>query len=85
MNTAAAIIKKLPTLSFKELQQVERALIDIYRQRKQGIIFDDSYGVWTEADQAAVAAEMFKVLDQAERKQDERAAGRRPALRRAPR
>ncbi len=55
MSTVAEITNVLPNLSTGELQQVERALISIYRQRKTGILYDDAYGVWTEEDQMAVA------------------------------
>jgi hypothetical protein len=68
MSTVAEITNVLPNLSTEELQQVERALISIYRQRKSGIIYDDAYGVWTEEDQVSVAAQVFKMLDEAEKK-----------------
>ena len=68
MSTVADITNVLPNLSTEELQQVERTLISIYRQRKSGIIFDDAYGVWTEEDQVAVADQAFQMLDQAEKK-----------------
>jgi len=67
MSTVADITNVLPNLSTEELQQVERALISIYRQRKSGIIFDDDYGVWTEEDQTVVADQAFQMLDQVER------------------
>jgi hypothetical protein len=69
MSTVAEITNVLPKLSTEELQQVERALIGIYRQRNSGIIFDDAYGVWTEEDQTAVADQAFQMLDHAERKE----------------
>jgi len=68
MSTVAEITSALPTLSTEELQQVERSLISIYRQRKSGIIYDDAYGVWTEEDQTAVADQAFILLDQEEAK-----------------
>lgn len=68
MSTVAEIAETLPKLSDEELREVERALIGIYRQRKTGIIYDDAYGVWTEEDQAAAAAEVFALMD-AEEKQ----------------
>lgn len=66
MSTVADITKALPNLSLEELQQVERALTSIYRQRKSGIILDDDYGVWTAEDQMAVADQTLQLLDQAE-------------------
>ena len=67
MSTVADITNALANLSTEELQQVERTLISIYRQRKSGIIFDDGYGVWTEADQVAVADQAFRMFDKAEK------------------
>lgn len=74
MSTVAEITEALPRLNDTELQNVERALYAIYRQRHAGIIFDDAYGVFTEADQAALAAEAFGMMDAAERKAKDRAA-----------
>jgi hypothetical protein len=68
MSTVAEITDVLPKLSTEELQLVERALISIYRQRRTGIIFDDNYGVWTEEDQTAVADQVFKMMDEEERR-----------------
>lgn len=68
MSTVAEITNALPNLSTEELQQVERALISIYRQRKTGIIYDDAYGVWTEEDQMTVADQVFSLLDEEEEK-----------------
>ena len=68
MSTVAEITNALSNLSTQELQQVERSLISIYRQRKSGIIYDDDYGVWTEEDQTAVADRVFQMFDKAEEK-----------------
>lgn len=68
MSTVAEITNTLPNLSTEELQQVERTLISIYRQRRSGIIYDDAYGVWTEEDQVAAADEVFRMLDDEEQK-----------------
>jgi hypothetical protein len=70
MSTVAEITNALPKLSTEELQQVERALISIYRQRRTGIIYDDAYGVWTEEDQASAAAEVFAMMDAEEQKRN---------------
>jgi len=35
----------------------------LQRQRHAGAIYDDAYGVWTEEDQASVAAEAWDALD----------------------
>ena len=66
MSTVAEITEALPRLSQEELGQVERALHQAYRSRGAGLIYDDAHGVWTEEDQAAVAAQTFALLDAAE-------------------
>ena len=63
MSTVADITNALPELTTQELQQIERALIGIYRQRNSGIIYDDAYGVWTEEDQVSAAAQVFALMD----------------------
>lgn len=70
MSTVAEISDALPKLNNEELQQVERALIGIYRQRRTGIIYDDTYGVWTEEDQMSVADQAFALMDAEEEKQN---------------
>ena len=67
MSTVAEITNALPELSTQELQQIERALIGIYRQRHNGIIYDDAYGVWTEEDQVSAAAQVFALMDAEEK------------------
>ena len=67
MSTIAEITNALPGLSNEELREVERALHAVYRQRHTVIIYDDAYGVWTEADQTNVAAQTFALLDAEER------------------
>ena len=63
MSTLAEIEDALPKLNAEELMRVEAALHRIQRERKQGIIFDDAYGVWTEDDQASVAAEAWSLME----------------------
>ena len=75
MSTVAEIQAALPKLGNDELRQVEQAVRQLYRARNAGIIFDDAYGVWTEADQASAAAEVFEMLDREEGRRD--AAGTR--------
>ena len=75
MRTVAEIQAALPTLGNDELRQVEQSVRQLYRARNAGIIFDDAYGVWTEADQASAAAEVFEMLDREEGRSD--AAGTR--------
>ncbi|MEY2466999.1 MAG: hypothetical protein QOD03_1520 [Verrucomicrobiota bacterium] len=68
MSTVAEITNALQDLTTEQLQQIERALISIYRQRNTGIIYDDAYGVWTEQDQAAAAGQAFALMEEAEKK-----------------
>lgn len=69
MSSVSEIIQVLPSLTNEELREVERALIQTYRERKVGIVFDDAYGVLTEEDMAASAAETFAQMDRAEANQ----------------
>ena len=78
MSNVAEIQAALPTLGNDELRQVEQSVRQLYRARNAGIIFDDAYGVWTEADQASAAAEVFEMLDRDEGRSD--AAGTRCGL-----
>ena len=66
MSTVAEIQAALSELNTEELRQVEQAVREQYRKRKDGIIYDDAYGIWTEADQASVAAEVFALMDREE-------------------
>ena len=75
MSTVGEIQAALPTLGNDALRQVEQSVRQLYRARNAGIIFDDVYGVWTEADQASAAAEVFEMLDREEGRSD--AAGTR--------
>ena len=63
MNTLAEIGNALPQLSPEDLMRAEAAPHRLQRERKQGIIFDDACGVWTEHDQASVAAEAWSLMD----------------------
>ena len=67
MKTVSEIIKVLPSLTTRELQTIERQLIEIYRQRKQGIIFDDTYGVLTEEESLAAVGQTLAALDDVEK------------------
>jgi hypothetical protein len=66
MSTVAEIQAALPKLDTDELRQIEERVRQIYRERKAGIIFDDAYGLWTEADQTSAASEVFKMFDREE-------------------
>lgn len=66
MSTLAEIQAALPQLSMGELKQIEQALHAIYRQRKDGIVFDDAHGVLTEADLIVSADTAFLEYDKEE-------------------
>jgi hypothetical protein len=63
MSTLTEIEEALPRLSAEELMRVESRLHRLQRERGVGILYDDAYGVWTEDDQASVAAEAWETLD----------------------
>jgi hypothetical protein len=66
MSTLAEIEAVLPKLTQKELLLVEQAVHNQFRERGEGIIYDDVYGVETEADLIASAEQAFLVYDKAE-------------------
>ena len=63
MSTVAEITEIIPKLTDPELREVERALIQAYRDRKSGILFDDAYGTFTEEDLAVLQDEALRVID----------------------
>jgi len=66
MSTVSEIQAALANLTDKDLQEVEAALRQQFRARKIGILYDDTYGIWTEEDQASAAAEVFALMDREE-------------------
>jgi hypothetical protein len=68
MSRVLEIQALLPQLTTSELRQVEASLREQYRARKIGILYDDAYGLWTEEDQASVAAEAFAQMDREEQR-----------------
>ncbi|HEY3853068.1 MAG TPA: hypothetical protein VGO67_01595 [Verrucomicrobiae bacterium] len=66
MSTVLEIETALPKLTTEELRRVEQAVHQQYRERHNGIIYDDSHGVMTEADLIASADEAFLVYDRKE-------------------
>lgn len=66
MSTLAKIEQALPKLTSEEIMRVEAALHRLQRQRGIGIIYDDTYGVWTEDDQISVAAEAWTMLGESD-------------------
>ncbi len=71
MSTVGEIQAALPHLSNDELREVEQAVRQLYRHRNAGVIFDDAYGTWTEADQTSAAAEAFSMFDREEAGHDQ--------------
>ena len=68
MSTVSEIRTALPRLTIEELRVVDAALREQFRARKIGILYDDAYGLWTEEDQASVAAEAFALMDQPQKR-----------------
>lgn len=66
MSTVAEIEAALPQLSTEQLLRIEQALHQQYRQRGDNLIYDDTYGVVTDADLIASAEEAFRAYDQEE-------------------
>ena len=66
MRTIQEITAALTNLSTDELQHIERVIRDLYRDRHETIIYDDSYGTWTEQDQVSMAAEIFQLFEKEE-------------------
>ena len=63
MSTVVEITEAIPKLTGPELREVERALIQAYRDRKSGLIFDDAYGTFTEEDLAVLRDEALQTID----------------------
>jgi len=45
---------------------IQETVRQLYRERKTGIIFGDAYGLWTEADPASAAGQVFGMFDKEE-------------------
>ena len=63
MSTVAEITEAIPRLTNEELRQVERRLLEEYRERKVGIVFDDAYGTLTEDDLMAIQEDALRIID----------------------
>ena len=61
--TMQEIQATLSELTSEDLQKLEGEIHKLYRQRKDPVIYDDAYGVWTEDDQASVADAALSILD----------------------
>jgi hypothetical protein len=63
MSTVAEINEVIPNLTDQELQAVEQRLIQEYRKRNFGIIYDDDYGTWTEEDLRAAQEQVLRTIE----------------------
>ena len=66
MSTLGEIEAALPQLNDQELRQLERSLRRLYRERNLQVLYDDAYGVYTDADLIASAEEAFLMYDREE-------------------
>ena len=66
MHTIKEIEASLPSLSTDELHHLEQVIHELYRARNEPIIYDDSYGVWTEYDQTSAASEILELFERQE-------------------
>jgi hypothetical protein len=74
MSTIVEIEAVLPKLTTEELRRVEEAVHQQYRQRQDGIVCDDSYGVVTETDLIASAEQAFLAYEKEEQEHAQRQA-----------
>jgi hypothetical protein len=72
VSTILEIEAALPKLTAEELQRVEQAVHEQYRQRHNGIVYDDSHGVVTEADLISSAEAAFLIYDKEEKDRAQR-------------
>ena len=63
MKAISEIEAVLPDLSSDELRHIEAVIRQLYRERKEPVIYDDDYGLWTEQDQAFAASQVFELMD----------------------
>ena len=74
MSTVGEIESVLANLTTEELRRVEHAVHQQYRQRHDGIVCDDSYGIVTETDLIASADQAFLAYDKEEQDRAQRQA-----------
>jgi len=63
MSTVAEIAGAISQLSNDELREVEKLVLNSYRERRIGIIFDDTYGTFTEEDLRTIQEQALRVID----------------------
>jgi hypothetical protein len=66
VKNVAEIEAALPGLTVEDLLRLERAVHRYLRERNDGIIYDDAYGVVTEGELIALADAAFQAYDKAE-------------------
>ncbi|HEY0457143.1 MAG TPA: hypothetical protein VGE41_12265 [Verrucomicrobiae bacterium] len=66
MSTVSEIEACLGSLSDEDLIRLDRAVRQIYRQRHDQLIYDDSYGRYSESDITASAETAFLEYDREE-------------------
>jgi len=66
MSTVGEIEAALSKLTTEELRRVDEAVHQQFRQRRDGILYDDSHGVVTEGDLITSAEEAFLAYDKEE-------------------
>jgi hypothetical protein len=64
MSKLEEIEATLNVLSTHDLLRLETAIRQLYRERKVPLIYDDSYGAWSEEDQLSAAAQTLVLMDQ---------------------
>lgn len=66
MSTLGEIEAALPQLTDEELLRLNRSLHQVYRERHNVAMYDDNYGLYTEADLIASAEQAFLMYDREE-------------------
>ncbi len=66
MSTLAEIEAAVPGLTTAELMHLEQTLHQLYRTRGDAVVYDDQFGIVTEADLVASADAAFQAYDQEE-------------------
>ena len=74
MSTFVEIEAALPKLTDDELVRLDRILRRLYRNRHNRELYDDSYGLYTEADLISSAEEAFLAYDREEEENAKRQA-----------
>jgi hypothetical protein len=68
MSSVAEIEAALPSLSPEDLRRVAQRIDELFRRVKGTAIYDDSYGLLSDADLIVAADQAFKEYDREEAK-----------------